>query len=580
MNDIDAIKAIEDFLDQEEDNSIIFNGNWGIGKTYILKEYIINKYKKNSKENIVYVVPEDLKGTTLKEFCYLKFANLSRLSQKMMELTSKCSAADKEFGAIFNGLNFLNKGLRQEEINNLDLNNKIIIIDELERKSDFLDFKELLFELFIIKEKYPEVKIIISLNENSLEKEDKEIFINWNEKISDYYVNLKESSHFFKEVKKLEEFTKTKLNELCFNIDFSYINNGLELNLRLLKKYKKELFFFISYIKDFKTNDFQYDPVKLNSLFNKFFDYFKLKQNAEKMAFNAMKNFYKNPKYNIFDENIFIMKKHHDNYEKYLLEKHVMEEGMATKFRGWKQHPFEYIKKYHAENSKFIPISDSYSSISTSLNLYTTLFKVKEEEKFDFLIDYFNSKYNDIKDVFDSSEKFSENHFKVSYYLYGINNIENAIDILNNYNFNENNAYLLKKDYLIEKFKKLQKEKESYVFFIQNFFSDKYEILLYLNDRNEHKKNKLKNILKKECSNNNFLNYVLEILDDSRKNKYLPDGYKLEPYQDFSCFYVNTLRDMSCFFTSVDSKKIIKTYFELDNDYDINMEAYFKHYKI
>ena len=263
---MDYISKINDFLKSNEYYSLLIEGEWGAGKTYLWK-YIQDEHKKlNTQENVFQNFIDDCKNEislknhfkSLMKFmcntaakliswlcCYCGFCN-----KKNKEKSKKfvyISLFDKEhYKQVLEEvllksytrhriLSFIKKitpyGVSIGSILSLltkdDLKDVIICFDDIERKSDTLKIKDFLGLVLQLKDE-KQCKVVLLSNTNELRKFEQTIFDNYKEKIIDLIIELKDRSEVIKEI----------LGEKLKDIDIDLIPNNVDniVNLRNLNK--------------------------------------------------------------------------------------------------------------------------------------------------------------------------------------------------------------------------------------------------------------------------------------------------------------------------------------------------------
>lgn len=595
MTDSEILKEIISFIDSKENNAITINGEWGIGKTYLLKEklrkIINNKY--NEEYNYIYITPENLLNSSIREICYYdyiqklkdnksKFYFFQKIFNKNSKYLREISKSDKVSGSIFSFFNVVNNGLLKNQIKKHDLNNTFIIIDEIERKPDSLNLKDILNQIFTIKEDFKKVKIITSLNKEGLKVESEEeydIFNNWLDKISNKDYSFKKSNHFDIELKKLNNEIK---KILCFDIKLFDIfenikSNKNKYNLRELNKFKDEIISIVKLIKDFRIENFQYQENKIISFFYIFTQYYYSNKEIEKQFtlenqnyLNFIKSFYTsyNKKELLKEELIklnFYIDIDKNKKEEYLFKKNIFDNEYGSFFKNWnlETNPFEYFENLMMDYPEFFSFSDYVNSAFQQIEHLCKLFNKNSKQLEEITIKFLDVKYNQLLKHFIKLSEYENIYHREKYYNYLINELNNAIKILNSKNFN--------KKKILKKYKKLLKNKKSYKYITKYVFKDNKNILVYLS--NDKKYSSLNSILKESTNDVNFLFYLINILEELRKEETIPSNYHLQDYQNFGNFFVNMLRMLKNYF---DSKfhYIIDVYINKNNKFNLNLDYF------
>lgn len=212
-------EQIKNFLEDKENYSLLISGSWGVGKTHLWKEIELNYIKNPNKQvkNIIYVslfgkehYKEVLEEITLKAYKHNKFLYFIR--DKIF-----CNLSVGTFLQLFITKNF---------------ENIIVCLDDLERKSDKLDIKDILGLINKLKEE--KCKVILISNKDELSN-NKEIFDKYKEKCIDLNIHIRSK----KEV--ISQILKEKIPEIPKEI-IPYSIYGIK-NLRNLNKIIKTLKF-------------------------------------------------------------------------------------------------------------------------------------------------------------------------------------------------------------------------------------------------------------------------------------------------------------------------------------------------
>lgn len=220
------IEQLKDFIESKYANTLLIDGEWGIGKTHFLRkdESFLDLCKKNNRKHI-YLNSKEISTKDLKTAIYMNDSD--------SELIKKAKSTKIPFLNPLMGLTEI--GL-QIYANNMNLGDKLIIIDEMERKADNIDLKDLFCKIFESKESNKNVKIILAINSKKLNEKDLLIFNSWKDKIVDMEANftINEAHSFY--VEEINELLKNEFNEIDF-IPFSNEDiKDLNLTPRMLKK--------------------------------------------------------------------------------------------------------------------------------------------------------------------------------------------------------------------------------------------------------------------------------------------------------------------------------------------------------
>ena len=222
-----------DELDKRLDNEfssvykiVLVDGDWGIGKTYLIK----NKYKehKTKYDKVIYA---SIFGVN----------SISEINLYMYnELHKVRGWAKKGYDYLLGGkeLGVLSISIPFPEIKNTsnfikkENNNILIIIDDIERKSDNVDINELV-GMFESLSNIENVEVILIANTLKMLPDDKSKFDNFKEKVIEKIYNIDEYSE-----KAESSIIKKYLSDKngLFDVVEQYFKKSNVKNLRILKK--------------------------------------------------------------------------------------------------------------------------------------------------------------------------------------------------------------------------------------------------------------------------------------------------------------------------------------------------------
>lgn len=200
-------------------NVILVNGPWGIGKTHYIKEAL-------KKEEHIYLSAFGVEE--LDDLKYGLYYELDKKGAKILKKLSELYGNNIGIGPISIPIPNIKIDLEESIKEELKDSNLIIVIDDFERKSNYIEIKELLgFAESLSQVKG--VKIIIIANDEKLEDKDKTIFNDFKEKV-------------VKRIYNIDAISEVSINDI---IEEKYNKNIFEKYLKL-NEYKK------------LTNDFFY----------------------------------------------------------------------------------------------------------------------------------------------------------------------------------------------------------------------------------------------------------------------------------------------------------------------------------
>lgn len=232
MTTNDIGKIIKKFIESKE-SAIIIDGNWGIGKTFSVNEFLENKKDKDAAFDDCVFHYISLFGfqdiDILHKELYRKFHPLRARTAKALSYISLAEPI-KACGMILN-VNKIKEEVAENQINRplrKDYYINVIIFDDLERVAAQKDgFIELMgyFNRLIKEEK---IKIICICNSNEIETEKRDVFNSFKEKIFDRTYTINEEN--IDVIKKLFDETYDLLDSESISF--------FEKNLRLVNKTK------------------------------------------------------------------------------------------------------------------------------------------------------------------------------------------------------------------------------------------------------------------------------------------------------------------------------------------------------
>ncbi len=171
--------------------SILIDGKWGIGKTYVYKQFSKSKKKNNYYMSLFGINSiEEVKKTIIKEVLFpdLKKLNsnntLNILGSCFNRATKSIPRVGKALSDIANIIPNINELTKVVNIEDLKFSEKsILCIDDIERTNEKIDFKELmgLFERLSNK-----TNIIIIGNIEELDENKRKIYDKYKEKVIDF----------------------------------------------------------------------------------------------------------------------------------------------------------------------------------------------------------------------------------------------------------------------------------------------------------------------------------------------------------------------------------------------------------
>ncbi|ENQ3287604.1 hypothetical protein ACEOXO_003605 [Vibrio cholerae] len=219
-------KNVISFLNHDEKQVLVIKGKWGVGKTYKWNKIINDKSNNLKFSNYSYVSLFGLDG--LKELQSRVFYNACPLTSESQ--LSKVKSKLKEVGNIARNIPQVAKySNAMSVIENSLVNNYLICIDDLERKSEKFSMSTLLGYVSNLSESN-DCKIVLIFNDDTLNDKDKNEIDRYREKVIDL-----ELEYSPKSIENIDiEFALHKSREVISNIFKSENLN----NIRIIKHIK------------------------------------------------------------------------------------------------------------------------------------------------------------------------------------------------------------------------------------------------------------------------------------------------------------------------------------------------------
>lgn len=156
---------------------ILFNGPWGVGKT----KHILDSVKNNKNIYYISLFGKNNINVFYEELYYVLLSNTKIIWKKTLKLLKNISFSHSGFNISLPYINDVLKTIQQELKGKSDIT---IIIDDLERKSDSLEIKEI-FGFIDSITKNLGIKVILLASTENLSKKEKEAFDDYSEKSID-----------------------------------------------------------------------------------------------------------------------------------------------------------------------------------------------------------------------------------------------------------------------------------------------------------------------------------------------------------------------------------------------------------
>ncbi|MFS1234481.1 P-loop NTPase fold protein [Enterococcus lactis] len=174
MNNL--IQVIDNYLQSEEPYALQIDGEWGVGKTYFIKNNVIDKLKEKNNYPVYFSVYGFNNLNNLKRELFYQIISTLGSNKNILASISELNKKFKKFSNILDDSKLKSIGLISdwilESYNNAKLDSSVteqsivIFIDDLERISKEIDLKDLLG--FVLNELLEKMKCkVIILSNNS-----------------------------------------------------------------------------------------------------------------------------------------------------------------------------------------------------------------------------------------------------------------------------------------------------------------------------------------------------------------------------------------------------------------------------
>lgn len=217
------IDILGETLDKDIKNNssktFLINGHWGIGKTYFIKKYL-------NKKKYIYLSMFGIKDSKeLEDNLFLELKNIDEKLSKICQFYDPCNIKTESF---------------KSDVNTILKETIYIVLDDLEKKSDILTFKEIFGIVSALKD-IEKIKIILIGDTEKIGINNFEIFNNLKELVIDKTYNI---NNYSKEALDIiiEASDDTKPHEDIIskekyeNYLISFNSKYKEKNLRTIKK--------------------------------------------------------------------------------------------------------------------------------------------------------------------------------------------------------------------------------------------------------------------------------------------------------------------------------------------------------
>lgn len=258
MLESSAILEILNQLDNDNTYKKIFiNGPWGIGKSYY-----VNKYIKEHNENFIYITLfgktsfDSIENSVAREL-FKKLSSLNKKKIILHKFVKNVKASFSICGFTINSPELSRKSLISEYSTLLESKSLIIVIDDLERKSNNILIEDI---MGMIEEfsQFNKVKIVIIGDENNMIDSDRKKWNRFKEKIIEKEYKIQKFSD--------ESIRNLVTGEICSYIEEIEITPFI--NDYIKKHYIRNLRTIIKGINLFKEVINNYVEIKENKKVN------------------------------------------------------------------------------------------------------------------------------------------------------------------------------------------------------------------------------------------------------------------------------------------------------------------------
>ena len=230
-------RRLKELLSRKEPICIVIKGEWGVGKTHLLKEFLNNELKKEKYAYISLFGKYSLED--IKSDLTLQLSKAIKYTNVLGQVLENIKSVSPHLGSIGSLLSLLTSK---------EFKDVIICFNEFERLSPNLEIKEVFGFISHLKENL-NCRIVLIMDEDKIIKDEIEVYNKYKEKIVDYeivlnppveenlqiVINKTNISKSFKEA--IEEFAHSlnikniRILRRSVNIfeDFSFIENISEI---------------------------------------------------------------------------------------------------------------------------------------------------------------------------------------------------------------------------------------------------------------------------------------------------------------------------------------------------------------
>lgn len=264
MDSIQAESVIEKvFINKTYDDKkcVFIDGEWGVGKTHIINNF----FDEKEKYDLIYISifgkesVKDIEKSLLLNL--IPGINLYNNNKKIKAITKFFNHMSSRYLGI-NIDSYINSfSIEDIKCAEKDSKVKIICFDDLERKSNSIEIKEL---LGLIERTSKKFNVILVCNLNELEETSKDIFLKYKEKVIDYSINIDKADRNI--LHSILNDMHIKNTDIIIDV---YLDNNVRFgrninNLGYLEKNINNLRIFIKYAELIRDIEEYFDTYKVN----------------------------------------------------------------------------------------------------------------------------------------------------------------------------------------------------------------------------------------------------------------------------------------------------------------------------
>ena len=371
MLESSAILEILNQLDNDNTYKKIFiNGPWGIGKSYY-----VNKYIKEHNENFIYITLfgktsfDSIENSVAREL-FKKLSSLNKKKIILHKFVKNVKASFSICGFTINSPELSRKGLISEYSTLLESKSLIIVIDDLERKSNNILIEDI---MGMIEEfsQFNKVKIVIIGDENNMIDSDRKKWNRFKEKIIEKEYKIQKFSD--------ESIRNLVTSEICSYIEEIEVTPFI--NDYIKKHYIRNLRTIIKGINLFKEVINNYVEIKENKKVNLL-----VLKNCMSVAIECTEEVYKP------DE-----KRDDNDSFKYVIDEEINSRIMNHYFNSvFSNNDDTCILNYILDIYKCEYSADLKNKLNKTIDSYLEEKKPNEKDKFYLSIDKITFKINNL----------------------------------------------------------------------------------------------------------------------------------------------------------------------------------------